>query len=295
LPETDKTFKLELVGTTLQTINLFSYQDYRLYLNNWFRQAKETRRGFSYRAFAKVAGFKTSNFLLLVTQGKRNLTEESLGKIMTGLKLNKQEQEFFRNLVYLNQAKSNEEKNRYLQSLVQSKKFSQLKPIEKRNYEYYSAWYHPAIRELVASKKFDGTPEWLAKQLKPAITTAQAAKSMALLSELGFIIKDENNRWQLVNTIVSTGPSLTSVVVHAYHKILLELSTQVMDQLSLADRDVSSLTLGITKMRIPELRKKIREFRQDILKMVAADTAPEEVVLLNIQFYPVTQCLDEAE
>jgi uncharacterized protein (TIGR02147 family) len=61
-----------------------------------------------------------------------------------------------------------------------------------------------------------------------------------------------------------------------------------MDKLSLEYRDTSAMTLGVPRQRLPQLRDKIREFRKDILKMVAADTQPEEVALLNIQFYPVT-------
>lgn len=226
---------------------------------------------------------------MLVMKGLRNLTEESLNKFVVGLSLNKQEQEFFRNLVFFNQAKTHQDKNLYYQRLLQSKKFGQLKPIEKNHYEYYSAWYHPAVRELIASKNFDGTPEWIAKRLSPTITPAQAAKSIALLVQIGFIEKTGANKWRQATSVVSTGPKLTSVVVHNYHKNLLDLSKAVMDRLSMDHRDVSSLTLGVSRDKLVQLRDKIREFRQDILKMVANETEPEEVVLLNIQFYPVTK------
>lgn len=226
---------------------------------------------------------------MLVMQGKRNLTEESLEKFVRGLGLNKQEQEFFRNLVFFNQAETHEDKNFYYQHLLQSKKFSRLKPIEKAQYQYYSAWYHPVIRELVVSTNFDGTPEWIAKRLSPAITPAQATRSIELLESLGFIQKAGSGRWKQASTIVSTGPELTSVVVHNYHKLLLDLSKDVMDQLSSKHREVSALTLGVKKERLGELRDKIREFRKEILKMVSGDTEPDEVVQLNIQFYPVTK------
>jgi uncharacterized protein (TIGR02147 family) len=226
---------------------------------------------------------------MLVIQGKRNLTEESLKGFIIGLNLNKQEQEFFRNLVFFNQAKTHPDKNFYYHRLLQSKKFNQLKPIEKQHYEYYSTWYHPVVRELVASQEFDGTPEWIAKRLSPPITPAQASKSIELLEGLGFIKKIGDGRWRQSSTIVSTGPELTSVVVHNYHKTLLDLSKEVMDILSMKHRDVSALTLGVKRNHIPELRSKIREFRREILKMVTEDTEPEEVLQLNIQLYPVTK------
>src|SRR5437868_5269216 len=122
-------------------ISVFHYLDYRQYLRDWYHDAKSSRGSFSYRSFSKKAGFQSTNFLKLVMDGDRNLTEESLSKFALALKLNKQEQEFFRNLVFFNQAKTHEQKNQYYAKLLQSKKYSELKPIEKNQFEYYSTWF----------------------------------------------------------------------------------------------------------------------------------------------------------
>lgn len=274
-------------------ISVYEFSDYRRYLHAWFDQAKATRRGYSYRAFAHKAGFATSNFLWLVMEGRRNLTEDSIKKFAKALDLNQDETEFFRHLVFFNQAKTHDDKNYYYQRLMHSRKYAELKPIERQQYEYYSTWYHPVVRELAISKDWDGTPAWIAQRMSPPITPAQAKKSVELLTSLGLIRQDATGAYEQTSAIVSTGPQLTSVVVHNYHKILLELSRNVMDTLSMVHRDVSSLTLGITKERIPHLREKIRDFRKDILQLVSTDAAPEEVFLLNIQFYPVTRVAEK--
>ncbi|MBU0506505.1 MAG: TIGR02147 family protein [bacterium] len=277
------------MGRQKSNISVFEYSDYRTYLKNWYEEAKKGNGGFSYRQFSKKAGFSTSNFLMLVIKGQRNLTEQSLAKVMIGLGLNKQEQDFFRNLVFFNQAKTHEEQNLYYQQLLQSKKFNELKPIEKKQYEYYSTWYHPVVRELVCSPDFDGTAQWLSHKIYPHVSEGLCAKSIELLEELGFIKQKSDGKWQQTSSIVSTGPELTSLVVHNYHKSILELSKAVMDKLSTEHRDVSTLTLGIKRDRIEELKTKLRDFRKEILTMVSADTEPEEVVQLNMQFYPVTK------
>ena len=87
---------------------------------------------------------------------------------------------------------------------------------------------------------------------------------------------------------MSTGPELTSLVVHNYHKKILELTHHVMDSLSMRERDVSTLTLGVKKERIPEFKKRLREFRKELLELASTDDEPEEVVQLNLQFFPVT-------
>lgn len=271
-------------------VSVFEYKDYRKFINDWYHHHKELNSSFSYRSFSKHAGFNSSNFFMLVMQGKRNLTESSIKNMMKGLRLNKQEQEFFRNLVFFNQAKTHEDKDFYYKKLLQSKKYRQIKPIERERYEYYSNWYHPVVRELVVSSDFDGTPEWIAQRITPSITPAQAAKSIDLLENLGFIESSGIGKWKQASTIVSTGPQISSVVVHNYHKELLDLSKEVMDRISMKDRDVSALTLGVKRERIAEIIEKIREFRKEILKMASTDAEPEEVAQLNIQFFPVTRC-----
>src|SRR5579885_1444837 len=104
-------------------IDLFHYTDYRQFLRDWYLAAKKGRGSLSFRTFSKRAGLKSTNFLKLVMDGERNLTEVSLVKFMSALKLNKEQQEFFRNLVFFNQSKSNEEKDLYYQRLIRSRKF----------------------------------------------------------------------------------------------------------------------------------------------------------------------------
>lgn len=270
-------------------INVFEYSDYRKFLRDWYEACKKAGGSLSYRAFAQRAGLKSINFLKFVMEGDRNLTEDSIVKFATALKLNKQEQEFFRSLVLYNQAKTSEEKNARYQLLLRSRKYSQLKPIDRDQYEYYSTWYHPAVRELAASPEWDGTPAGIANTLSPAITEAQAERSITLLERLGFIEKKDDGRWKQSSAILSTGSELQSHVVHEYHKRILDLTKEVMDEVPPARRDVSTMTLGIVRERLPQLKKKIQEFRQEILKLVSNDSEPQEVVQLNIQLFPLTQ------
>jgi uncharacterized protein (TIGR02147 family) len=277
------------MGDEKKKINVFEYDDFRAFLRDWYDNSKRLNRNFSHRAFAMRAGLNSTNFFMLVMQGKRNLTEESIKKISLGLKLNKQENDFFRNLVFFNQAKSPDDKSFYYRRLLQSRKYRQLKPIEKDRFEYYSKWYHPVVRELVSAKNFDGTPEWIASHISPKVTAAQAARSVELLEKLGFIEKTSEGKWKQASAIVSTGPEVSSVVVHNYHRDMLDLSRQKLDILSAEKRDISAMTLGISKTRFEEIKAKIREFRQEILKTVSTDLEPEDVVQLNIQLFKVME------
>src|SRR5262245_22843026 len=100
-----------------EDVPLFQYFDYRDFLRDRYRVLKARRR-FSYRLFARRAGFRSSNIFKLVMEGRRNLTEKSSRMFAKGLRLNRSEGEYFRELVLFNQAATHEEKNeRYRQLL----------------------------------------------------------------------------------------------------------------------------------------------------------------------------------
>ncbi len=277
------------------TINLFRYDDYRKFLKDWYNNAKASRGSFSFRTFSKRAGFKSTNIFKLVMDGDRNLTEESLPNFIKGLKLNKQEQEFFRNLVLFNQAKNHVQKDYHYQRLLQSRKFNKLKPIDKRHYEYCSTWYHAVVRELIVSNKFDGTAQWIVDRIRPALTLMQIEKSIDLLERLGFINKTDDGKWKQATPLLSTGSEVSSLILMNYHSNLLDLTKERLSNVLSTDRDISSMTLGVTKESLSVLKKRIQDFRKEIMKYVSTDTNPDNVVQLNIQMYPVTSLSEEDE
>lgn len=269
-------------------INLFGYLDYRAFLRDWYAAMKQQQRAFSFRAFSQRAGFRSPNFLKLVMDGDRNLTATSVESFMVGLRLNKQEQAFFRELVLFTQASDHEVRDRHYQRLLQCRKFQELKPVDREQYAYYGTWYHPVLRELIASPNFDGTARWLAEHCRPQITEVQAERALQVLAQLRLIERDAQGRWRQTQSLVTTGPEVRSLVLMNYHRELLELTKQQLAAIPAAQRDVSALTLGITRARIPELKRKIQEFRREILQWVSTETAPEVVLQLNMQCLPVT-------
>jgi uncharacterized protein (TIGR02147 family) len=261
--------------------------DYRKFLKDWYAQKKKAS-GLTFREFSNRAGFTSPNFFKLVMDGDRSLTEDSLAKFIVGLGLNKQEARFFRELVFYNQAKTHETKNARYQNLIQSRPFQKLKPIDKNQYEFCSTWYHPVIRELVVSKGFDGTFEWLASRIRPGITPAQARKSVELMETLGLLRKDGNGKWIQSETTLTTGAESDELALLSYHRDVLDVAKEILKDRPPQERDVSALTLGVRRDKIPLLKEKMRQFRREILELAQDEAEPEDVVLLTMQLLPVT-------
>lgn len=270
-------------------INLFGYLDYRQFLRDQYELLKKSRAGFSLRLFSQRAGFTSSNLLKLVMDGDRNLTDKSAEKFCKGLQLNKQETEFFSILVKFNQATTHDEKNRHYKKLLQFKNFSFVKPMQKEQYEYYSKWYHAVVRELITSKHYLGNAEQLASVIHPQVSIKEIEKSISLLEKLGFIKKEEAQKYTLCQSVVTTGPEVKSVVLMNYHKDFLNLTHNQIENVPSELRDISTLTLGIEKSMISEIKKRIQNFRNEILQLVSTQNDAEDVVILAMQLLPVTK------
>ncbi|EKD51765.1 MAG: hypothetical protein ACD_62C00182G0006 [uncultured bacterium] len=270
-------------------IDLFDYLDYRKYLRDWSSSTKQNNRYFSYRNFAKKAGFGSPNFLQRVINGQqKKLTLQSSITLASAIGLNKQETEFFKNLVAYNQATAHDERDHWYKKLVRSQKYARIKPMMRAEYFYFSKWYNPVIRELIMSPGFDGTPEWLAKSIVPNITPDMAHRSLKQLEELGFIKKVENDRWVQLNPLISTGAEAVDISITNYHQGVLDVIKNQMTEIPANRRQITTFTLGVSKDKLEQIKRRIGDFGNEILKMVADETSSEEVVLVTIHMLPVT-------
>lgn len=269
--------------------SVYDYLDYRSFLSDMFNFRKSKNAAFSYRYFSSKAGFASPNFLKLVSNGQRNLTNGSIAKVAKGFGLKKKEREFFENLVYMNQAVTHDEKNHYyckLVSIIGGKKSA---AIDKRQYDYFSKWYYPAIRELIAFKNGMAGPETIAAQLHPKVPLKEVLTAIDLLESLGLIEKRADGRWQQVHRNVSTGSEIKSLVVVNFHKEMMRLAAEAIDHVPPKRRDISALTLSVQRDTLLELKDRIIAFRKELMEMASADDAPDTVVQINIQLFPLTK------
>jgi uncharacterized protein (TIGR02147 family) len=130
-------------------INIFEYQNYRVYLRDYYNEEKVSKKYFSYRYFSNKAGINASAFLYYVIQNKRNLTKKSAVKISMAIGHTREESEYFENLVFFNQADTVKEKALYYNKIIELRKPVLITEIGEDRYDYYSTWYHSIIREVV--------------------------------------------------------------------------------------------------------------------------------------------------
>lgn len=269
--------------------SVYDYLDYRSYLSDLFHYLKADGSHFSYRYFSNKAGFASPNFLQLVINGRRNLTNASIAKVAKGFGLKKKEREFFEYMVFMNQATLHDEKDHYYCKMMSMAGCKNIRAIAKDQYEYFSKWYYPAIREMLSFGREALTPEQIADSLNPKITAKQAATALRLLERLKLIVQNDHGRWEQVDRDVSTGPEIKSMAVANFHKEMLKLASESMDRFDAAQRDISALTLSIDRENLPELKARLISFRQELMALARYDEEPDMVVQLNMQLFPLTK------
>jgi uncharacterized protein (TIGR02147 family) len=274
---------------------IFDYIDYREFLKAMFAYKKQTTPSYSYRFFSRMAGFSSPNFLKLVMEGQRNLTNTSIAGIAKGFKLKKPERDFFENLVFMNQATDHSERDHYYRKMIAAKSHGKVKSIETARYEYFSRWYLPVIRELVIFGDRKMTAEQIAEKLYPAVRVKDVETALRRLESLGLIFKDEKGQWQQADSLLSTGPEVQSLLITNFHKEMIRLAEESITRHEAKTRDITALTISMKKNRMAELKQKIADFRKDILKEFATDEDSDQVMQINIQAFPLTKADDEGD
>jgi uncharacterized protein (TIGR02147 family) len=270
-------------------LSIYQYNDYRKFLKDFFDFSKQNKRGFSYRTFADKAGFKARDYILRVINGGRNLSKIGVIKLAKAMDLSDKQADFFENLVYFNQAKTPDEKRHFLGRLMAVGKYGKYQKFRQDQFDCYSTWYHSAILTLLPVKDFGDDYAALARSLNPEITPKQARDSVELLLRLGLLERTAKGRYKVCNPALTTGDEVTSLAVTNYHKTLLEMAKRAVDVTPAQMREVSCVTLAISKNGFDKVRNEIREFERRVMDIANSDSSEDRVYQLGLQLFPLTR------
>ncbi len=268
-------------------IDVFSYLSYRAFLRDAYVNLKQNQRGFSFRWFSRKAGLSSPNFLKLVMDGKRNLSSRGAQAFATALGLSGREASFFYELVDFEQADTAADKNRAWDRLSSYQGHRRVRALERHQFDYLSRWWNPAIRELVALPTFRDDPEWIAQQLRPAITAAQAASALELLLGLGFVVRGEDGRLAQSEPLLSTGPEVRSLAVGNFHRQMMQRAAEAIELVDRSEREISGLTVALSHTTFQLFKDKIHALRSELLELSGRETAPDRVIQVNFQLFPL--------
>ena len=242
-----------------------------------------------------AVGLGSPNYLKLVMDRERNLSAEMAERFATACGLTGDAAAFFQALVSFNQARTADERGESYAKLSSFRRYRSAQKLELAHAAYHSLWYLPAIRELAARRDFRDDPAWIARQLLPAITSGEAADALATLERLGLLVRDEEGRLRQGQALLTTGPESRHVHLRAYNRTMIERAAAAIDVVPAPERDVSSLTVCLGPNGLARFKERIARFRRELLELSALESAPEQVVQVNFQLFPLSREREEGE
>ncbi len=250
---------------------------------------------FSYRYFAKKIGITSIGLYKDIVEGRQRLGKALVFKFSAAIGHTKKEAEYFENMVYFNDAKTVEERKLFFTRMLACQG-SNAKIIEVSKYEYYSKWYYSAVRALLSCGRFKDIPEdhkKIAKTLNPQIQVNQAKKAVVILEKLGFITRNENGFFVVVDNAITTGivkpdKNVAALNIINFQKEMLKLAAGAFDRFPAAYSNMSTLTIGISSETLANIKEELSVVRGKIAAMAENEPAADRIYQLNMQLFPMT-------
>ncbi len=269
--------------------DVHSFLEFRRFLDAWFQAKKASNARYSHRLFARMAGHKNPSLLLLVIQGKRNLSPANVEGFARAMSLTAEQGRFFAALVALDQAATHSEQNEAWALISASRRFREARSLEGMGFEVISHWYHSAIHELARTDGFQADPTWISRNLRPRVTVAQAKKALEVLTSLGMLAPDENGKVEPVDVSLATPHEVAGLAARNYHDGMLELARRSITEAERDERHLSAVTVCISPSLLPQLKREIDAFQERLLDLCdGSEEAPEQVYQVHMALFPLS-------
>jgi uncharacterized protein (TIGR02147 family) len=271
---------------TVGMAELRAYLDYRKFLRDRYLEKQAGDGKFTHRVIGQVGGFDPGLFSKVIF-GQRNISRKLIPGFCKAFGLIGDEAEYFKKLVFFNQAGTFEKKKASYEKLL-AEGGRKVVPVARNQYEFYSDWRHSAIREILNYHPFRGDFKELGKLLHPAVGARAAKKSVALLERLGMIRRTRSGGYELADRQVTSGIETKSVEIDSFILQCMELAVAGLKRIPGNKRNFSTLTFSIPRDKIPALEDRIRAFRKDTSAWIRKQRGQDSVYQFNLQLFPMT-------
>ncbi len=272
---------------------IYNYSNYRAFLKDYYAAKKAESKRFTFGLFAAVTGFASPSFLKLVMDGRKNLTKPSVLKISRGLRMKKNQAQYFEDLVFFNQASALEDKTHYLERLNDYRRKNRPEKLLPGEYDYLSRWYHCVVREMVDLAGFREDPKWIAGKLLHAIKPKEISRSLSFLEEKRFIGRNGSGKLVKKNKTIATGnigeQEILNTIARSFHLNMIRLAETSVSTQPKAVRNTSNTTLSLSAAGYDTAVKRIEQLRMELLEIAQSDENADRIYQLNINLFPFTE------
>lgn len=289
-------------GPTLPELK--TYFDYRAYLQDVFTFRRKTlsspTRAYSYSIFAAAADIKSPNYLKMVIDGQRNLSDTMIQKFSKALQHSKSEAREFVALVHFNQTQDPAERSRLLKELLDLRNESKIMhgELKAKDWDLIPNWLAWLIVHMVDQKNVQFDLRQLSRIIRARPNADAIQKTLNSLIASGFLVENvETKNIEKPKEKSNAPETLPDELIQKLQSEFIFLSLQSLYQDTLKDREFSTTSLCLTADEFERLKFDLRQLRKKWHRdtLASREKNPgEKVFQLNIQLFPMTDSVDES-
>ena len=281
-----------------QVPNLSTYTDYRLYLKDFYEFKKQTLstpiRAYSYATFSAAADIKSPNYLKLIIDGQRNLSDQMIRKFAKALQLNKDETLEFEALVHYGQAKDPLERNRCLKVLAEIRVQKQMRAgeLNEQAMDLVPNWVTWVLHAMADQKNVEFDVNRLRETMRGRASNDEIKKALDKLLESGELIANENGEVTKGRSLMRGSAGVPPALVRKLQAELIYLGMESLFQDDPVDREFGAFTMALTEEEFEQVKFEVRQLRKRLYKDFTVKREQDKgdrVFQLNFQLFPVTQ------
>ncbi|WP_413559999.1 TIGR02147 family protein [Bdellovibrio sp. HCB209] len=243
-------------------------EQFREVLQREFLERNKINPTYSLRSYAKSLGIDQS-FLSKVLKGSRPVTAQLVDKLGPILKI-----------------KPTDLQNLFTEGTTSMPSFASMSDDE---FEHLSDWHHSAILALVATKDFDLNHVKIANRL--GIHVEEVRATLSRLERLGCIEIADGKIKVLKTDTPLTGITAFTEARKQLQKKLISKSLEALEDVPQELRQNGSLTVAVSKKRLPELKEKLNLIQKELAEFLQASNHDEadEVYQVTLALFPLTK------
>ncbi len=289
-------------ATTIEAPVLASYTDFRQYLSDYFDYKKHESAGalrpYTYSMFSVAANIKSPNYLKLIIEGKRNLSNEMILKFAKALRLSREDTDEFKCLVQYCQAKDPLDRNQKLKRLSELRMQRQMRAgtFNTQALDTVPNWVTWVLYTLADQKDVDFELGALMKTMKGRANQEEIKKALSRLFKTGELVKDsDTGKVRKGRALMVGGPNNGPIPVELVRKLqseLIYLGLESLYQDQASEREFGAITLSLTEREFEKVKFELRQLKKRIYKDISVKreiSKGDRVYQMNIQLFPVTK------
>ena len=277
-------------------IDIFSYTDYRTYLEDAYQDLHRRDSKISYRYIQKRAGYSVqSNHFWQVLRGRVPLSRRAAERFGRALNLQTREIRYLELLAALNGATSDADRNRMVAEIAQLAGYEKRKSKGQIRHEFYSEWYLPALREMVNLPEFKEDSKWIAASLRPKITPRQAESGLKKLLDWDLLRRDESGRLRQTEALIGgiedrgDAEAMAKLALRNFHRHMIRLGGDSIERFGQDRRLVTGTTMSVSAGQAERIRKLTEDYFKRVEAVILEDEPVDRLLRLNLQLFPLAE------